>query len=419
LKGSPPRRLVVRLSVFIGLLLLVEVALLATIQVFTVSGPLGSTSHDFRHEVQETLQSPGIVDPERVVRLKTLFGEQLADVRTMDDLAMFTAPFRRDAQFPSAYLVALSLVVVVLLAGVFSRQLARPVTAVTRAAARVTAGDLSARVEITPRMAQRNDETTQLARNFNAMATTLERLARERRDMIADIAHELRTPLSVLQGTLDALEDGVLPLNHDEVARLSRQTELLARLVEDLRTVSLAESARLQLDLRPTELAGLVEELVESLRVEANERNVRLVFHAGTGVLSPIRIDADRLAQIVLNLLWNAVRHTPAGGLVTVHLVQGESQQIVQLSDTGPGIPEEALPRLFDRFYRADGSRARAYGGSGLGLTIAKLLTELHGGTVTAANRPEGGAVFTVTLPLTEVAAPSRTDSSAPGPESG
>ncbi|MCX7782534.1 MAG: ATP-binding protein [Meiothermus sp.] len=295
-----------------------------------------------------------------------------------------------------ASLVATGLGVVVAL--VFARRIARPIEAISDTASRLAQGNLAARIA-TPRG---EDEVARLARNFNRMAEALEKLETERRAMIADIAHELRTPLTVMQARLEAIQDGVMPLEMSEVDRLHHQTGLLARLVEDLRTLSLADAGRLTLELRELDLVELVRRVVAAFGASLDVKKINLKLHLPTQPIL-IRADADRMAQIVSNLLANAQAHTPEDGTIVLEVLATDNA-ILRIADSGSGIPEESLNKVFDRFYRAEASRSRATGGSGLGLSIVKALVELHGGTVTARNHKAGGALFEVRLPLEDQA---------------
>lgn len=285
----------------------------------------------------------------------------------------------------------------ILLALIFARRLARPIEAVSVAATRLASGDLSARIPAP----KGNDETALLARNFNRMAESLEKLETERKAMIADIAHELRTPLTIMQGRLEAIQDGVASLEMREIDRLHHQTRLLSRLVEDLRTLSLADAGRLTLERRPLDLCAVVQHTVAGFQGQAQDKGIKLQLRLPSPPLE-VEADPDRLTQIISNLLHNAVAHTPAGGTITVEVEARGKEVAVRVSDTGPGIPEEALPRVFDRFFRAEASRSRQSGGSGLGLAIVKALVELHGGMVEAKNRSSGGAEFRFLLPKLE-----------------
>lgn len=276
-------------------------------------------------------------------------------------------------------------------------QVTAPVRALTRAIGAVAAGDLSQRVRV-----QSQDEIGQLAAAFNTMAAELERAERLRRNMVADVAHELRTPLSLVRGHLEAMLDGVYELNRDNVATAYEETLVLTRLVDDLRELALAEAGRLQLELDDVDLADLVARVTDSFQTPAAEHQISLRTELPDDPLF-VRGDEQRLRQVLINLLSNALRYTPAGGQVTVSArmqnSNGRPEVQVSVSDTGSGISPEDLPNIFERFYRADKSRARTSGGSGLGLSIARQIVQAHGGQITVASQPGQGATFTFTLP--------------------
>jgi signal transduction histidine kinase len=240
----------------------------------------------------------------------------------------------------------------------------------------------------------------ELSTAFNQMAAHLERAEQIRRDMTADIAHELRNPLAVLQANVEALADGVYPATAENLAPVLGQTRLLNRLVEDLRTLALADAGQLSFDPVPTQLLPLARRVVDGYTLQAEEAGVALRIEGedATAVVDPMRVE-----QILGNLLGNAIRHTGRGREVRVRVGGGPGgdQALIAISDQGEGLPEESLSRIFERFFRADRSRSRAEGGTGLGLAIARQLTVLQGGEIHAANRPEGGAEFTVTFPRT------------------
>lgn len=290
---------------------------------------------------------------------------------------------------------ALSVTLGIALALIFARRIARPIERVTRAAALVSHGNLAARVPLNEQLSS-SDETVQLSRSFNAMASSLERLETERKAMIADIAHELRTPLTIMRGRLEALEDGLASFDTGEVQNLHRQVLLLSRLVDDLRTLSLAEAGRLPVEKRSTDVSQLAAKVLSSFEKRAQERAVRLELNAPEALLA--EVDPDRIAQVLGNLLDNALRYAPEHGWVQLSLTLCGQSVEFRVSDSGPGLPQEVRERIFDRFFRFDVG-TRAQGGSGLGLAIVKSLVQLHGGTVTAANASTGGAEFRVVLP--------------------
>jgi signal transduction histidine kinase len=285
-----------------------------------------------------------------------------------------------------------------LLALLLSYGLLQPVVDLTRAAAKMANGDLSQRVQV-----KRKDELGTLGAAFNHMAASLQRAEQNRRAMTADIAHELRTPIAIQRAHLEALQDGVYPLTAENLQPVLDQTELLARLVDDLRTLALADSGELKLEMAPLDLSQLAQRVIERFRPEAEMRGVNLVLAGAPSGPVPIHGDANRIEQVLNNLISNALRHTPLGGQVSLRIDIKDGWVEMYLADTGPGIPPEALPRVFERFYRADKSRSREEGGTGLGLAIARQLAVAHGGDIRAANRPEGGAEFTVRLPVGSV----------------
>ncbi len=291
--------------------------------------------------------------------------------------------------------VSIALIMALGLALLLSKRISKPIQNVSAAAARVAHGDLSARADI---QGSDRDELSTLGQNFNRMAAHLEAQATMRQNLFADIAHELRTPLSAIKARLEALEDGVMPLDLEAIQRLSGQTRLLERLVEDVRLLSLADAGTLTLELHNTDITALAKETLEVFQAKATQHQITLELHSHQIIQS--KVDANRLQQAIGNLLENAIQHTPAKGRVRLELQQTTQAIEIQVSDTGSGIPPEALTRIFERLYRADASRNRATGGSGLGLAIVKTIAELHQGTVKAKNLSPHGAALCITLPL-------------------
>lgn len=291
-----------------------------------------------------------------------------------------------------------------LLAYFFSRRLTRPVAHLTTAAAAMAAGEYATRVRVAA-----PEELHRLADAFNEMAAALEadvtalrRQEHLRRELVANVAHELATPLTAIQGFTEALLDGVVhdPEERTESTRLiAREAGRLRRLVGQLRQVALYDVGAETLARGPVALPELVDETLAVLSPEFERREIRLTS-ALPGDLPPVSADADRLTEILLNLLDNALRHTPAGGVIEVSAARDEQMVRLTIADTGPGIPPAERERIFDRFYRLDASRSAATGGSGLGLAIVRSLVAAHGGTITVDERPGGGARFTVALPV-------------------
>jgi len=285
-------------------------------------------------------------------------------------------------------------VVALLLGFIVFRGITAPLGRLTRAAHAVSQGDLSQRVQI-----RSGDEISDLGAAFNTMAANLQRGEQVRREMTADIAHELRTPLSVIQGNLEAVLDGVYPPDGEHIQPALDQAQLLARLVEDLRTLALAEAGQLSLDLQATNAEELVKRVVASFEPKAAAQAVTLALDAPPS-LPPVHADGQRIAQVLTNLLGNALRYTPEGGHVDLALRSEQPSVLVSVSDTGSGIAAEDLPHVFDRFYRADKSRSREGGGSGLGLAIARSIVEAHGGRIWAESEIGKGTTIAFTLPV-------------------
>jgi two-component system, OmpR family, sensor histidine kinase BaeS len=285
-----------------------------------------------------------------------------------------------------------------LLAMLLVRQITRPLSSLNRASSQIAGGDLSVRVPV-----QGQDEVGELAITFNQMADSLETQERLRRNLMADIAHELRTPLSGIQGTIEALQDGVFPVTPENLEAVHEQVMLLNRLVEDLRTLANAEAGQLPLDQRPLDLADLCHRRVTAFQPRATAGQIELTLQVAG---SPVTVcgDEQRLGQVLNNLLDNALRHTAPGGAVQVQLAVPNGTAHLTVVDNGEGIDPAALPSIFDRFYRADPSRTRRSGGSGLGLAIARQLVQAHGGRIWAESPPPGqasGSAFRIELPLT------------------
>lgn len=278
-----------------------------------------------------------------------------------------------------------------LLAG---RRLTKPIRALTVAANQMGGGDRDARVPVNG-----NDEVARLGRAFNAMADSIESGDRQRKTMVADIAHELRTPLANVSGYLEAAEDGVVPLDADLVSSLREESEHLHHLIDDLGILALADAGELRMHPEEFDAADLATRVVAAHQAAAAKAQVSLAVVAA----EPVAVHADpmRLRQALANLVGNALRYTPADGSVTVTVTGDDDGVRLDVADDGPGIAPEHLPHVFDRFYRAEKSRSRATGGSGLGLAITRQLVEANGGTVDVSSSAGAGSTFTIRLPAT------------------
>lgn len=295
--------------------------------------------------------------------------------------------------------------IALLLGSVLFFQITAPLRQLNKAASAIAHGDLSQRVAI-----HSKDELGELGQTFNQMSENLDHAETQRQHLIADVAHELRTPIAVIQANLEAMLDEVLPLDAEQVAALHNETLLLSRLVGDLRLLSQAEAGELKLEKQMSDIDILIRQIVERLNVQAQQNGIALELDLPER-LPAVWIDAGRITQVLNNLLGNALRYTPQDGKIFISAEKSpDPADFIQISvtDTGPGIDPAALPFIFDRFYRADQSRARNSGGSGLGLAIVKQLVEAHGGKVEAfspvfskTDEQRYGSRFTFTLPST------------------
>ncbi|MBN1991059.1 MAG: HAMP domain-containing protein [Anaerolineae bacterium] len=320
---------------------------------------------------------------------------------TTTQMMMLSAPAQAFLDQINRLLLQTSLIagiLAVLMGVMMARGLSAPLGRLATAARRISRGELDQRVSV-----KGVDEVTGLAQAFNEMAVNLQEAETLRRNMVADIAHELRTPLSVIQGNLQAILDDVYPLDKAEIAAIYDETLILNRLINDLRDLARAEAGQLSLNLQPTGLPLLITNAADMFAELTREKKITLTVLSPPG-LPPVLADPDRIRQVLHNLLTNALRHTPEDGAIEINLAETEprGQLKVTVTDTGPGIPPEDLPHVFDRFWRADRSRSREMGGSGLGLAIARQLVEAQGGQIGVESDGTSGwgSRFWFTLPV-------------------
>lgn len=292
-------------------------------------------------------------------------------------------------------------VVAAITSALITRQVVAPVQEMTDVSRRIAEGHYGERVRVVGDIGkQEQDELGQLALSFNRMADQLERTESMRRQLIGDVAHELRTPLSTIRGYMEGLMDGVLPADEEAYSQVYREADRLQRLVDDLQELSRVEAGAYELQRKPVSMETLVDLVVKRLERQFQEKDVSITVHIPSK-LPPVHVDEDRITQVLLNLVGNALQYTSSGGSVQVAATRLPSQVEVTVSDTGIGIPREHLPHVFTRFYRVDKSRSRSGGGSGIGLTIAKHLVEAHGGRVWVESAGTGkGSTFRFTLPI-------------------
>ena len=280
-----------------------------------------------------------------------------------------------------------------------SKRIVEPIEAMTQASQRIAAGDYQERVQV-----HSNDELGTLAQSFNQMAQTLEQTEERRRQLIGDVAHELRTPLASIKSAMAALIDGVLPAEPATYLNIQRSVSRLQRLVHDLEELSLAEAKQLPISRRLVTLADLIGGTSDLLLVQFEDKGVALhISPSADARQCQLSVDPSRMTQVLLNLLGNALQYTEEGDQVTVRAWCDAARKnlFITVQDTGCGISKEHLEHIFERFYRVDKSRSRISGGSGIGLTISKHIVEAHGGRIWAESKGLGqGCTFTLTLPL-------------------
>ncbi len=273
-----------------------------------------------------------------------------------------------------------------------SRRILAPVESLSRAAGALARGDFSSRVSVRSR-----DEVGELARTFNTMAEEMARTEEIRRNLVADVAHELRTPLSNIRGYVEGIKDGLISPEAPTLESMHEEVLILTRLIEDLQDLALAESGQLALHRQQCDLDDLMRKAVSGVQLQADAKGVCIEVEVSDD--AAVQADPERIGQVLRNLLANAANYTPSGGEIRVMVARRDDNVEVRVADTGAGIPEEELPYVFERFYRVDKSRSRATGGVGLGLTIARRLVEAHGGRISVQSLEGQGTTFTFTLP--------------------
>jgi signal transduction histidine kinase len=295
--------------------------------------------------------------------------------------------------FLVAGLVAVGIAGILSLA--LSQRILSPIQSLTNATLQMQAGDLSQRVVVTG-----DDEIGKLGSTFNAMASSLQQQEQLRRNMVSDIAHELRTPLSNIRGYLEAVQDGVIDPNRATIDSLHEEAMLLNYLIEDLQELSLAEAGQLRIMVRPMDVVEVVESAVAGLKMPASSKNITLTTNLPSN-LPIVQADPERMGQVLRNVIKNAILYTENAGKITITAQAEPTGVSIAVADTGRGIAPEHIPYLFDRFYRADESRNRATGGTGLGLAITKAIVDLHHGDIFVDSIVGVGTTFKIFLPQT------------------
>lgn len=275
------------------------------------------------------------------------------------------------------------------------RRIVSPIKDMMRASREIARGDYLQRVQVTG-----EDELASLARAFNQMARTLDQVEKRRMTLIGDVAHELRTPLANIRGIMEGLVDDLMPASPETYLRVQAEASRLQRLVDDLAELSRAEAGEIAFDMTDVDLVALSKETAKRLAPQFDDKSVALQIDLPTG-LPLVRADPLRITQVLMNLMGNALQYTPSGGTVTISAHREGRFIVVTVRDTGLGIPADALPHVFERFYRVDKSRSRIGGGSGLGLTIARHIVEAQGGRIDAESAGKGlGTTLTFSLPV-------------------
>ncbi|MBK9131566.1 MAG: HAMP domain-containing protein [Gammaproteobacteria bacterium] len=330
---------------------------------------------------------PIIVNRRTVGYLGILPGPSISDLRAGHFLDQQTDAF--------ALMVLTVMLVSAALAYAFANRVLEPLGAITSGSRDLADGDYEVRVPVTAR-----DELGQLARDFNSLAEALQQNERIRRQWVADISHELRTPLSVLRGEIEAMQDGVRQMDIDAINSLHGEILRLGRLVDDLYELSMTDLGGLQYRKTRVDPVAILEDDLRAHAEEFRARNLEATLENRLTEPLSINADPDRLEQLFYNLLSNTLRYTDAGGRLIIRVGKDSRQLIVDFMDSAPGVPEEDLPRLFDRLYRVETSRSLVYGGAGLGLAICRNIVHAHGGSITAQHSTLGGLWVRITLPL-------------------
>ncbi|WP_338470661.1 ATP-binding protein [Niallia sp. XMNu-256] len=288
----------------------------------------------------------------------------------------------------------LAALIAVLLSIWITRKITKPLKELTQRTKQITAGEKWKPVAI-----HSKDEWQELGDAFNEMAEQLAKNEEIRQALVADVAHELRTPLTILLGELESIQEGVIQPNEEVILNLTDEVYRLKRLVNDLHQLSLAEAGKLPLNKQPVQIHDLIQRICGNFQWLADEKQITLHYD---GIPEDVwmEIDPDRITQVVVNLVGNALRHTPDHGFVELTSCENDDSFILKVSDSGPGIPEDALPFIFERFYKGDPSRSRSESGTGLGLSIAKGFVEAHGGSISVESEIHKGTTFTVRLPV-------------------
>ncbi len=337
-----------------------------------------------------------------LAEMSAMMGRMMGDATMGMDLEtdLFTN-FRTAVNEALLLATAVSVLAAIVVSVLFSRQIVSPVREMMAISQHIADGHYNERVNMPgEQQPSEMDELANLAVNFNRMASKLDQTESMRRQLIGDVAHELRTPLSTIKASMEGLIDGVLPAQIETYQQVHREADRMQRLVSDLQELSRVEAGGFELERQDVRIDDLIETARKRLERQYVEKGVELEVDAAPN-LPVIHIDENRIGQVLLNLLGNALQYTPPKGKVCIQAARSKDEILVRIQDTGIGIPLEHLPHIFSRFYRVDKSRSRAGGGSGIGLTIAKHIVEAHGGRIWAESPgKDKGSTFSFSLPI-------------------
>lgn len=338
---------------------------------------------------EEALTFPIIVDHKRIGTLHIIG-------KNDDEFDNLGKTFFQSMTWGILFGILFTSLIALLLGIWFSRYLTKPLSRMIQTMNRIKQGDLQARLSI-----ESDDEFGEVGRTFNVMTEKLVRTEQARTQLVADVAHELRTPLTIIQGQLELIQQGIKPAEPATLLPIQDEVSRLSDLVEDLHQLSLAEVGQLSLEKKPTDIKKLIHHLLRIYQAEAIEQEIKLTFDDQIQAKECIlQIDANRITQVLSNLLSNALRYTQKQGKITIRLKRDPKWLTLIIMDTGKGIEAKHIPYLFDRFYRADQDRSRNQGGTGLGLAIAKEYIKLHGGHISVESKVGKGTAFTIQLPI-------------------
>ncbi|MGD9677714.1 MAG: ATP-binding protein [Vulcanibacillus sp.] len=321
-------------------------------------------------------------------------GELVVVQKSIEGLISLEQEFMASIRNSIIFGMIVSVIIAVMLGIFFSNRITGPLDNLMAGIRRLSSGDMTYRVKV-----ETKDEFHQLATAFNEMSCKIEENEQVRKNLMADVAHELRTPISIIGGELESILEGVTEPNQEVLVKLSDEVYRLNRLINDLQQISLAEAGRLPLNKKETNLYSLVQRVISNFEWAKEDKNINILLEGSEDVVS--FIDSDRITQVIINLVGNALHHTSNDGKIIIKVEQSEGKEVkLTVEDNGQGISEEHLKHIFDRFYRTDSGRSRDQGGTGLGLSIAKGYIEAHHGKIIVESEVGKGTKFIISIPF-------------------